>query len=219
VKASPGKQERLVSWLRLTSVALAMAFVDVAQAASTASTVAATQQAILYEENKADGHGARYQGTVRWHAGPVAATSRQPKGFALLADIDIPERNLIVTLSIRKNLDGSLPASHVGEVAFTLPSDFPEGGVATVVGLLMKTSEKAKAIAIAATTAKVRDNLFLIGLSNQDMQRSQNILMLKENAWMDIAFVYHNQRRAIISLEKGSTGQRAFDEVFTNWGQ
>jgi hypothetical protein len=201
------------------SIVMATTPVNVGYAASTASGVATTQKAILYEEYPADQHGARYEGTVRWHAGPVAATPRQPKGFAILADVDIPARNLIMTLSIRRNMDASLPASHVGEVTFTLPSDFSDGGIASVKGFLMKTSEQAKALPLAAITARIRDNLFLIGMSNRDLERTQNILMLKENAWMDIAFVYKDQHRAIIALEKGKTGEHAFDEAFARWGQ
>jgi hypothetical protein len=49
------------------------------------------------------------------------------------------------------------------------------------------------------------------------MQR--NLQLLKERAWFDIPIVYNNGRRAILALEKGTPGERAFDEAFKAWGQ
>jgi len=34
-----------------------------------------------------------------------------------------------------------------------------------------------------------------------------------------VPLVYTNQRRAIIAIEKGDTGERAFTEAFAAWGQ
>ena len=49
------------------------------------------------------------------------------------------------------------------------------------------------------------------------MQR--NLPLLKERAWFDIPIVYNNGRRAILALEKGTPGERAFEEAFKAWGQ
>ena len=49
------------------------------------------------------------------------------------------------------------------------------------------------------------------------MQR--NLQLLKERAWFDIPIVYNNGRRAILALEKGNPGERAFEEAFKAWEQ
>jgi hypothetical protein len=59
----------------------------------------------------------------------------------------------------------------------------------------------------------------LIGLSDVEADRLRNVLLLKNNSRMDIAIVYENQRRAILALEKGKTGERVFDKAFATWGQ
>lgn len=179
----------------------------------------AGQRAVLYEEDLTTPRGARYEGTVSWRIDTVPATDREPSSLAIFADVDIPERNIRMTLSIRENADASLPASHVGELAFTLPDDFSGGRQLIVKGFLMKASEQARGTPLAATVVRVRDNRFLIGLSNGKAERSHNIQSLKENGWMDIPIVYGNQHRAILALEKGKTGDHAFDEAFTAWGQ
>ena len=50
-----------------------------------------------------------------------------------------------------------------------------------------------------------------------DVQR--NIQLLKERGWFDIPVVYNNNRRAIIAVEKGTPGERVFDDAFRAWGQ
>jgi hypothetical protein len=82
----------------------------------------------------------------------------------------------------------------------------------------MKASEQAKGAPLAAAIARVRDNLFLIRMSNVESERSRNVRLLKEAAWLDIPVVYENQRRVIFALEKGETGRHAFDEAFATWG-
>ena len=54
------------------------------------------------------------------------------------ADVEIPERHMRMTWSLRRNTDKALPASHTIEIMFTLPADFAEGGIGNVPGVLMK---------------------------------------------------------------------------------
>ena len=182
------------------------------QAGSAATDEAAGQKAVLYEEDLAP-PGRRYDGTASWRVGSV------PGGLAVFADVDIPERNIRMTLTIRQNTDASLPASHVAELAFTLPAGFSGGRLLSVKGILTKASEQAKAAPLAATIVRVRDNFFMVGMSDVEAERSRNILLLRNNAWIDIAIVYENQHRAILALEKGEAGEHAFDQAFASWGQ
>jgi hypothetical protein len=135
------------------------------------------------------------------------------------ADIEIPERKFKMTMSFRRNTDTSLPASHTAELTFVLPPDFDGGGVANVPGILMKSSEQARGTPLAGLAVKVTDGFFLVGLSNVEADRSRNIQLLKERSWFDVPIVYTNQRRAIIAIEKGEPGERAFNEAFTAWGE
>jgi hypothetical protein len=72
---------------------------------------------------------------------------------------------------------------------------------------------------LAGLAVKVTDGFFLIGLSNVESGRARNIQLMKERAWFDVPMVYGNQRRAILALEKGSPGERAFADAFAAWGQ
>ena len=177
------------------------------------------QRVVLYDEDPADPQGKQYVGQVVWRTDQVGGSNGQPADIAIRADIDIPDRKFKMTFLIRRNNDTSLPASHTAELTFTLPPDFAGGGIDNVPGILMKSNEQARGTPLAGLAVKVTDGFFLVGLSNVDADRSRNIQLLKERSWFDIPLVYANKRRAIIAMEKGAPGERAFSDAFAAWGQ
>jgi hypothetical protein len=177
------------------------------------------QKVVLYDEDPADPAGKQYVGTVVWRTEQVKAGAGQNAEIAVRADIDIPERKFKMSMSFRRNTDSSLPASHTAELTFILPPDFVGGGVANVPGILMKTNEQTRGLPLAGLAVKVTDGFFLIGLSNVDSDRARNIQLLKERSWFDVPLVYVDKRRAIIAIEKGPPGERAFADAFAVWGE
>ncbi|WFU42692.1 hypothetical protein QA640_09625 [Bradyrhizobium sp. CB82] len=177
------------------------------------------QKVVLYDEDPSDPKGKQYVGTVVWRTEPIKASGNQKADVAVRADIEIPDRKFKMTMSFRRNTDSSLPASHTAELTFILPPDFPGGGVANVPGILMKSNEQARGTPLAGLAVKVTDGFFLVGLSNVDADRSRNVQLLKERSWFDVPLVYTNQRRAIIAIEKGAPGERAFNDAFAQWGE
>jgi hypothetical protein len=124
-----------------------------------------------------------------------------------------------VRWSLRRNSDRSLPASHTIEIMFTLPADFPNGGISNIPGILMKQAEQTRGVPLAGLAVKVTTGFFLIGLSSTDTDMQRNIQLLKERAWFDVPVVYGNGRRAIMAIEKGTPGERAFADAFAAWGE
>jgi hypothetical protein len=57
----------------------------------------------------------------------------------------------------------------------------------------------------------------MIELSADNTDVRRNIQLLKESQWLDIPIVYTNGSRAILAMEKGPTGDRAFAEAFAAW--
>jgi hypothetical protein len=177
------------------------------------------QRVVLYDEDPSDPKGKQYVGTVVWRTEQIKGSGNAPADLAVRADIDIPERKFKMTMSFRRNTDTSLPASHTAELTFILPADFAGGGVGNVPGLLMKSNEQARGTPLAGLAVKVTDGFFLVGLSNVEADRARNIQLLKERSWFDVPLVYANQRRAIIAIEKGAPGERAFQDAFAAWGE
>jgi hypothetical protein len=177
---------------------------------------AVASRAVLYEEDPNNPKGARFQGTVIWRTEMVSPGAGKPRKLELKADIDIPERQLKATIAFRRNLDTSVPASHLIDVVFKLPPDFPGGSIGNVPGVLMKSAEATRGKPLAGLAVKVTKDFFLIGLSAVEADVQSNIAMLKQQPWFDIPVVYGNGTRAILAIEKGPTGDRVIQEALTN---
>jgi hypothetical protein len=191
----------------------------VGQPPSSETVAPVAQRVVLYDEDPSDPKGKQYVGSVVWRTEEVKGAAGKTPEIAVRADIDIPERKFKMTMSFRRNTDTSLPASHTAELTFVLPPDFDGGGVSNVPGILMKSNEQARGTPLAGLAVKVTDGFFLVGLSNVEADRARNLQLLKERSWFDVPLVYSNQRRAIIAIEKGAPGERAFNEAFSAWGE
>jgi hypothetical protein len=171
------------------------------------------QRAVLFEEDPDNAAGRRFTGSVVW--GTALAPGVDRRDVELRGEIAIPERKLQVAWSLRRNSDPTLPASHVLELSFIVPAEVGGGGVQNVPGIMVKGSEEARGALIAGMSVRVAAGYFLIGLSANDLLSNQTLL--KEGRWLDIPIVYEDGRRAILAIEKGSPGERAFGEVFASW--
>ena len=180
---------------------------------------AVAQRVVLYEEDPSNPEGNRYVGSALWRTETISPGQGQPPDVAVRVDVEIPERRLAMTMSIRRNADTALPATHTVEIMFNLPADFAFGGVASVPGLLMKEAEQMRGAPLSGLAVKVTNNFFLIGLSAVEADLQRNLTLLKERSWFDIPVVYNNGRRAILAVEKGNPGERAFNDAFTTWKQ
>jgi hypothetical protein len=178
-----------------------------------------TQRVVLYEEDPEDPNGKRFSGSAVWRTETVARGANQPPDVVVRADIDIPDRKMTMKWTLQRNADKTLPASHTVEVVFKLPPDFVHGGIQNVPGVLMKDSEQTRGMPLAGLAVKVTDGYFLIGLSAVDSEMQRNIELLKTRPWFDVPIVYTDGRRAILAVEKGTPGERAFNDAFAAWKQ
>ncbi|MCF6344607.1 MAG: hypothetical protein L3J15_08060 [Devosiaceae bacterium] len=135
----------------------------------------------------------------------------------LIAKANIPARNLGVELLIRRNSDASLPASHLMEVNFIASETFAGGSVEGLPGILLKNEELVQGTPLIGASARIVSNSFLFALSAAGQDIATNINLLENRKWMDLALVYSNGRRAIITLEKDEAAQKMFSEVIKAW--
>ncbi len=178
---------------------------------------AVAQRAVLYEENPGGGQQFQnFNGSAVWKTEAVNNPGRAPD-LGLRIEVEIPERKINVTLKMRRNTDPSFPASHTIEVIFDIPAGDAFGGVTDMRGVRAKGGETAQGTPIAAEVQKVKDGYFLLALPQ--IERDANLAMLRERDWLDIPFVYANGRRAVLTFQKGTPGERALREVLNSWGQ
>ena len=182
--------------------------------------LAVAQRATLIEENTA-GQNAQptsTTGRVVWRLESVNGEQGQPLETAVVATVEFPEAGLTLVATLQRNLDATLPASHTIKLAFT-PSG-PEGERRAVqdIGLLQaKDEEAARGSPLSGLPVRVRENLFLIGLSSlrNDIERNTDLLLHRN--WFDLAVKYASGQRAVITFEKGTSGAYALQRAFEQW--
>jgi hypothetical protein len=176
------------------------------------------QPAVLYEEDPSDPNGRQYSGTVTWQ---VDSTASGPDASEVVvkADLEIPQRQMSLAISFRRNTDQTVSATHVFELKFNAPSDPPHGEISKLQGLALKPAEKVRGTLLAGQSIKVTPGYFLVTLSPLQADTQRNLKLLKEDPWFDVMFLYSNGNRAILAMEKGTAGERAFTQAFGVWGQ
>jgi hypothetical protein len=182
------------------------------------STTAA-QRVVLYEEDPTNPNGTQFVGTAIWRTERVPPAPGQKPDVFIRGDIEIPDQKVSVRLSLHRNDDKQLPASHTVEIVFTLPPGFSHGGIADIPGVMVKQGETTRGVALNGVRVKVMENFFLVGLLSAEAEMQRNVQLLKERSWFDIPIVYSDGRRALIAIEKGPPGERAFAEAFAAWEQ
>ncbi|AEQ52437.1 hypothetical protein [Pelagibacterium halotolerans] len=173
-------------------------------------------QSLLLEEQTGGAAGAvPYTGSVEWSRG-----TDELGHPTIIAEASIPARNLDVDVLLRRNADANLPASHLMEVDFTVAESFVGGSIANLPGVLLKNEELVQGQPLTGASARIVGNSFLFALSSaSDIDVENNLNLLENREWVDLAMVYGTGRRAILTLEKGEDGDAIFADVMAAWAE
>lgn len=186
-------------------------------AATPTAIIPVGQKAIFYEEKTGTDAGSADQGAVVWSVVQDSPGLDQPPEAAIRGEITIPDKGVKVKLTIKRNVDKSLPASHIIEMLFTTPPEFVGGPIESVQRMALKDTEQAPGNPLVGVPAAFGDGFFLVALTDEKTAIETNLALLKRQQWIDVPVAYHSGRRALLSFEKGTTGDKVFEEVFKAW--
>ncbi|MEZ5812491.1 MAG: hypothetical protein R3D45_13855 [Rhizobiaceae bacterium] len=175
------------------------------------------QRAIFYEERTSNLQGSAEPGAVVWSLVQEAPGENLPEEAAIRAEATIPGKDLQFRMTIRRNADKSLPASHIIEMIFITPDDFEGGSIDNVLRITFKDSEQSAGNPLLGIPAKISDGFFLLALTDSKADIEANNTMMRRLDWLDIPIVYSTGRRALITMEKGVPGSKVFDEALKAW--
>ncbi|WP_173933600.1 hypothetical protein [Chelativorans sp. Marseille-P2723] len=215
VDEGPANEARMLG--EGTSVAEATLAEGVDPGQSTAPAVQAGQKAIFYEERTSIADASADGGTVAWSIVQESPGNNLPPEPAIRADASIPQKGIQLKMTIRRNADESLPASHIIELIFLTPEQFAGGSINGVLRVAMKQSEEDTGSPLLGFPAKIADGFFLVALSDNRADLETNSTLLRRQSWIDIPIIYASGRRALMTLEKGTAGDRAFREALEAW--
>ncbi|TPW30909.1 hypothetical protein FJU08_09580 [Martelella alba] len=181
-----------------------------------APPVGSAQKMYLYEEQLGQSVPSAFQGTVEWNLKQQNNNTSVPEPV-IEGKMSVPDAKLSGTITIRRNDDPSLPASHLIDISFDLGDGFDGGAIDNLQRISLKETEAARGDPLVAVSAKITDNLYMVALNDFDQARNQNLTLLQDRNWIDIPVTYRNGRRALLTLEKGTTGEAIFDRAIQEW--
>ncbi|MCY1667956.1 hypothetical protein [Rhizobium sp. SL86] len=176
----------------------------------------AGEKIFLYEERVGQSTPIAIEGTVSWALQNEAGENGRPEPV-VQGRINIPGRGLTALVTFKRNTDPSLPASHLVEFVFSLPKDFEGGAIDSVSRISMKSTEQDRGDPLIAVPAKITADFHMVALNDFPDARARNLELLRTRNWMDVPLVYNTGRRALLTMQKGPTGTKAFDEAISGW--
>ncbi|QKC81326.1 hypothetical protein [Mesorhizobium sp. NZP2077] len=188
-----------------------------APAPATATSVPVGQKAIFYEERTSTAQGSADPGSIVWSLVQESPGGDLPPEPAIRAEATIPGKDIQLRMTIRRNTDQTLPASHIIEMIFLTPDGFEGGGVDNILRVAMKSSEQDAGSPLIGIPAKIADGFFLVALNDTKADEDANMTLLRGQDWIDVPVVYKTGRRALLTMEKGIPGEKVFDEAIKAW--
>jgi hypothetical protein len=191
-----------------------------AGAAGAASTVAAvlpvTARAAMLVATAADAQKPAVTiGTVVWSAAP--ALPGQPGSGGVKADIDIPDLKMHASMTLRKNTDAALPASHTIDLRLIFDEGSPIKGVKDIDLPRMRRDESPTAEPLLGVKVKINDSYFLIGLNRADADIARNVDEIATRGWFDFPLLLNDDRIAKLTFEKATDGDRVVNDALAAW--
>jgi hypothetical protein len=156
-------------------------------------------------------------GTAVWSLIPPAAGPAQAAGPTVQAEIDIPEVKMHATVTIRKNTDASLPATHTMDLRFTFADGADVKGFKDMALPQMRRDDTPNGDSISGVRVKISDAYFLVGLTRSDADLAHNLDLLNSRNWLDFPLLFNDDHVAKLTFEKGPTGQSVIAQAVAAW--
>jgi hypothetical protein len=157
------------------------------------------------------------QGSVVWRTEMVSGGQGQPLQSAIRATIEVPEARLRAEVTIQRNRDPAFPASHTVQVQFSSGAGAEISAVQSLNQIEFRQTETQAGYALAGQGIAVMENVFLVALAQIEPALSRNVEMMRTRPLVYMEFQAVGGRRGAMVIEKGVSGQQAFDEAFRNW--
>ena len=139
-----------------------------------------------------------------------------PGTIAVSADADIPDLKMHASMTLRRNTDPTLQATHTIDLKFSFADDAPIRGVRDVEPKMRNLGLTASE-ALTNVRVKISDVYFLIALVKRDEDTARNLDLMKTRAWFDFSLRLNDDRAAKLVFQKSLIGEAMLAKVFEAW--
>ena len=154
-------------------------------------------------------------GSTVWSLIPPAPN--QPATVAVKAEADIPDLKMHASMTLRKNTDPTLQATHTIDLKFSFAEGAPITGFKDVGLPQMRTEDSTAAEALTSVKVKISDTYFLIALAKGDSVTVRNLNLMHTCSWFDFPLLLNDDRIAKVVFQKSPKGQAMLEKAFETW--
>ncbi len=154
-------------------------------------------------------------GSTVWSTIPPAPG--QPATIGVKAEADIPDLKMHATMTLRKNTDPTLQATHTIDLKFSFAEGAPITGFKDVGLPQMRKEDSTAAEALTSVKVKISDVYFLIALAKGDQDSARNLDLMQTRAWFDFPLLLNDDRIAKIVFQKSPEGEAMLAKAFEAW--
>jgi hypothetical protein len=153
-------------------------------------------------------------GSTIWST--ILPTPGKPATVAVQADTDIPDLKMHATMTLRKNTDPTLQATHTIDLKFSFADGAPITGVKDVEPKMRDLGSTASE-ALTGVRVRISDVYFLIALAKHDQDAERNLDLMQTRAWFDFPLLLNDNRIAKLVIQKPTNSQAMLAKVFEAW--
>jgi hypothetical protein len=154
-------------------------------------------------------------GSTVWSLIPPLAG--QPSTIGVKAEADIPDLKMHATMTLRKNTDPTLQATHTIDLKFSFAEGAPITGFKDVGLPQMRKEDSTAAEALTSVKVKISDTYFLIALAKGESDTARNLDLMQTRSWFDFPLLLNDDRIAKIVFQKSPEGQAMLEKAFEAW--
>jgi hypothetical protein len=154
-------------------------------------------------------------GSTVWSLIPAAPN--QPATVAVKAEADIPDLKMHATMTLRKNTDPTLQATHTIDLKFSFAEGAPITGFKDVGLPQMRKEDSTAAEALTSVKVKISDVYFLIALAKGESDTARNLDLMQTRAWFDFPLLLNDDRIAKVVFQKSPEGEAMLEKAFDAW--
>jgi hypothetical protein len=154
-------------------------------------------------------------GSTVWSLIPPAPN--QPATVGVKAEADIPDLKMHATMTLRKNTDPTLQATHTIDLKFAFAEGAPITGFKDVGLPQMRKEDSTAAEALTSVKVKISDTYFLIALAKGEADIARNLDLMQTRSWFDFPLLLNDDRIAKIVFQKSPEGQAMLEKAFEAW--
>jgi hypothetical protein len=154
-------------------------------------------------------------GSTVWSLIPAAPG--QPATVAVKAEADIPDLKMHATMTLRKNTDPTLQATHTIDLKFSFAEGAPITGFKDVGLPQMRKEDSTAAEALTSVKVKISDTYFLIALAKGESDIARNLDLMQTRAWFDFPLLLNDDRIAKVVFQKSPEGEAMLEKAFEAW--